>query len=100
MQIDRSGNEFDLDEFLAQPLVAHLATASAQGPRESPLWFLWEEQCIWLTGTTRDSFPKRIANDCRAAIGFVDFALEAGVLRHVGMPRHCDCRAPEPGPPT
>lgn len=40
--------EVDLDSFLAQPLVAHLAT---QGPTIRPIWFLWEEQAFWwLTG--------------------------------------------------
>lgn len=52
------GDQIDLDEFLARPLVAHLATASPDGPRESPVWFLWEQGSIWLVGTTRDSFPK------------------------------------------
>jgi nitroimidazol reductase NimA-like FMN-containing flavoprotein (pyridoxamine 5'-phosphate oxidase superfamily) len=39
---------FDLDGFLALPLVARLATA---GPTVRPIWFLWEEQAFWwLTG--------------------------------------------------
>lgn len=38
----------DLDAFLAQPLVAHLATV---GPNVIPIWFLWEQQAFWwLTG--------------------------------------------------
>jgi nitroimidazol reductase NimA-like FMN-containing flavoprotein (pyridoxamine 5'-phosphate oxidase superfamily) len=40
---------FDLDGFLAQPLVARLATA---GPTIRPLWYLWEDACFWwLTGS-------------------------------------------------
>jgi hypothetical protein len=35
---------FDLDEFLSRPLYAHLAHNSAQGPRESPVWFHWDGQ--------------------------------------------------------
>jgi nitroimidazol reductase NimA-like FMN-containing flavoprotein (pyridoxamine 5'-phosphate oxidase superfamily) len=39
---------FDLDGFLARPLVARLATA---GPTVRPIWFLWDEQAFWwLTG--------------------------------------------------
>jgi hypothetical protein len=84
MKVERSGDSFDLDEFLARPLIAHFATASADGPCESPLWFLWEEGSIWFIGTTRDSFPKRVEDEPRCAISFVDFALERGVLLHVG----------------
>jgi hypothetical protein len=39
MKVERSGDPFDLETFLARPLIAHLATASADGPRESPAWF-------------------------------------------------------------
>jgi hypothetical protein len=85
MQVDRSGTAFDLDEFLAQPLVAHLASSSPFGPRESPLWFLWEDRYVWFIGTTKDSFPKRIADEARCAVSFVEFTLDRGILRHVGM---------------
>jgi len=77
--------DFDIDDFLARPLFAHLATASEDGVRESPVWFLWEDETVWLIGNTRDSFPKRIRKDRRCAIGIVDFDLKKGFLRHVGM---------------
>ena len=76
---------FDIDEFLQQPLFAHLATVSEDGPRDTPAWFLWEEKAIWLIGNSRDSFPKRIECDPRCAIGIVDFNLERGFLQHLGM---------------
>ncbi|HET9201412.1 MAG TPA: pyridoxamine 5'-phosphate oxidase family protein [Dehalococcoidia bacterium] len=39
---------FDLDEFLARPLVAHVAT---NGPAVRPVWYIWEEGAFWwLTG--------------------------------------------------
>lgn len=39
---------FDLEHFLAQPLVARVATA---GPTIRPVWYLWEDGCFWwLTG--------------------------------------------------
>jgi Pyridoxamine 5'-phosphate oxidase len=85
MKVERSGNLFDLDTFLARPLMAHLATASPDGPRESPVWFLWEDGAVWLVGTSSDSFPRRIRDDSRCAIGFVEFVLEQGLLLHVGM---------------
>lgn len=77
--------DFDIDDFLTRPLIAHLATASTEGPRESPVWFLWEDSVIWLIGNSGDSFPRRIATEERCAIGIVDFDLAAGRLQHVGM---------------
>jgi len=65
-------SDFDLDAFLAQPLMAHLATASEAGPRDSPVWFLWEDGAIWLVGNT-------------CAVGIVQFDLARGLLRHVGI---------------
>ncbi len=46
----------DLNEFLLRPLYAHLAHVSADGPRESPDWFQWDGQAIWVIGGT--SFPE------------------------------------------
>ncbi len=76
----------DLDEFLSRSLFAHLATASEFGPRESPVWFLWEGGVIWIirNGKT-DSFPARIAREERCAIGIVDFDPSNGLVQHVGF---------------
>jgi hypothetical protein len=74
---------FDLDEFLSRRLFAHLSTFSTDGPRESPVWFLWESGLIWIIGG--DSFPRNIERDPRVAIGFVDFNPDSGMLHHVGM---------------
>lgn len=44
----RIDDGFDLEAFLARPLVARLATV---GPRVRPLWYVWEEGAFWwLTG--------------------------------------------------
>jgi nitroimidazol reductase NimA-like FMN-containing flavoprotein (pyridoxamine 5'-phosphate oxidase superfamily) len=77
--------DFDIDQFLQEPLFAHLATASPDGPRESPVWFLWEAQELWLVGNNRDSFPKRIQAEPRCSVGIVEFDLARGRLRHVGI---------------
>lgn len=79
------GLDFDVDAFLRKPLIAHLATASIEGPRESPVWFLWEGDRLWLIGSDRDSFPKRIREEPRCAVGIVDFNVSSGELRHVGV---------------
>ncbi len=78
-------DELDIEEVLARPLMAHLATSSLDGPRDSPVWFLWEDGAVWLIGNHRDSFPRRVEQDGRCAMGIVDFDLSRGVLLHVGM---------------
>jgi hypothetical protein len=84
MRSDRA--KFDLDEFLARPLLAHVATASEEGPRDSPLWFLWEEQSLWLIAEIGyNTFQERIDRDPRVAVGIVDFDPRAGTLQHVGI---------------
>jgi Pyridoxamine 5'-phosphate oxidase len=82
---DRAGT-VDLDEFLSRPLFAHLATSSEDGPRESPVWFLWEDSAVWIIGSRRmDSFPGRIERDPRCALGIVDFDPSVGRVQHVGL---------------
>jgi nitroimidazol reductase NimA-like FMN-containing flavoprotein (pyridoxamine 5'-phosphate oxidase superfamily) len=93
--VRETGSHFDLDEeiarelmnrILARPLFAHLATASEQGPRESPVWFLWEGGALWIIGNYRtDSFPARIEREPRCAIGIVDFDASTGLVQHVGI---------------
>ncbi|HEV2708148.1 MAG TPA: pyridoxamine 5'-phosphate oxidase family protein [Pyrinomonadaceae bacterium] len=93
--VRETGSHFDLDEaaarrlledLLARPLFAHLATSSEQGPRESPVWFLWEDGALWIIGHYRtDSFPRRIEREPRCAIGIVDFDVSTGLVQHVGL---------------
>jgi Pyridoxamine 5'-phosphate oxidase len=85
---DRPGT-VDIDEFLGRPLFAHLATVAEQGPRESPVWFLWEAETVWIIGSrTSDRFPQRIAEQPRCALGIVDFEPVSGLVQHVGMRGH------------
>jgi pyridoxamine 5'-phosphate oxidase-like protein len=91
----QTGSHFDLEEesaarlmndVLMRPLFAHLATASEHGPRESPVWFLWEDGAIWIIGNkTTDSFPSRISAEPRCALGIVDFDVSKGLVQHVGF---------------
>jgi hypothetical protein len=76
----------DVEEFLARPLFAHLSTSSPEGPRESPVWFLWDEEALWILGSRRtDTFPIRIERDPRCAVGIVDFDRTSGRVQHVGL---------------
>ena len=77
------GAVFELDEFLSRPLYSHLAHNSDQGPRESPVWFHWDGQAIWIIGGT--SFPANLKRDSRCALGVVDWNPTTGLSHHVGM---------------
>jgi hypothetical protein len=93
--IVQTGSHFDLnneaahslmDNILSRPLFAHLATSSESGARESPVWFLWEYNALWIIGNYQtDSFPKRLEQDPRCAIGIVDFDLSRGLVQHIGF---------------
>lgn len=79
----------DVDEFLSRPLFGFLATASEFGPRVSPVWFLWEDDAVWIIGNRKtDTFPDRVESDPRCAITFVDFNPTRGLVQHVGMRGH------------
>lgn len=58
--------DFDPAELLAKPLMAYLATDSPNGPPSSPVWFLWEEDAVWLIGSEEDTFHKRLRADPQA----------------------------------
>ncbi len=77
--------DFDINTVLRKPLMAHLSTTTNGEPRDSPVWFIWEEECIWIFGTSKDSFVKRLKQEPRYALGVVDFDLDKGILRHVGV---------------
>jgi hypothetical protein len=93
--VRETGSHFDLDEstarrlmdeILSRPLFAHLATAAEHVPRESPVWFLWEDEALWVIGNYQtDSFPKRIELNPCCAIGIVDFNPATGLVQHVGF---------------
>src|SRR6266550_509392 len=83
----------ELDEFLTRPLFAHLATLAVDGPRDSPVWFLWEESCVWIIGSDRtDSFPSRLRRDGRCAVGIVDFDRSRAPPTRGGLQRSAEGR--------
>lgn len=42
--------EEEMDQFLAEPRVAHFATIDEAGnPRVRPLWYLWRDGAFWFT---------------------------------------------------
>lgn len=86
IDVEDDAAERTMEEILSRPLFAHLATASEHGPRESPIWFIWEHGALWFLGNYQtDSFPRRLERDARCAVGVVDFNVETGLVQHVGM---------------
>jgi hypothetical protein len=81
---------FDLEEFLARPLYAHLAHNSEGGPRESPVWFHWDGEALWIIGG--QSFPANLKRDPRCAIGIVDWDPQTGLSHHVGLRGRAEVR--------
>lgn len=76
----------DLEEFLARPLFAHLATSSEDGPRDVPLWFLWENGALWfIVVVSENTFHQRVRQDSRTAVGIVDFDVNTGLVQHVSF---------------
>ncbi|KMJ59863.1 pyridoxamine 5-phosphate oxidase [Bacillus sp. LL01] len=86
MKIIRDKNRsFELDEMLNKPLFAHLATVQDDTPKDSPVWFHWGNNELWIIGTASDTFPKRIQHNPKCAIGIVDFDSTTGKVLHAGF---------------
>lgn len=75
---------FDVDEFLARPLAARVATA---GPTVRPVWYLWEASAFWiLTGpwarllalVERDQRLALVVDVCEPATGLVRQVIARG----------------------
>jgi hypothetical protein len=57
---------FDVDRFLARPLVARVAS---EGPTIRPIWYLWEGDAFWwITGPYAASLLHAIEMNARLAI--------------------------------
>ena len=75
-----AADPFDVDTFLAQPLIARVATA---GPSVRPVWYLWEEdQFWWLTGSYA-KLPRILAQQPRIALVIDTCDLTTGTVRQV-----------------
>ncbi len=73
----------DFEEFLRQPHVGVLATLREGGlPYTVPVWWLWKEGVVWLTGTHSRVWCKQLMKDARASL-----CIEAGspMTGHVGF---------------
>jgi hypothetical protein len=76
----------DLDEFLERPLLAHIASGSEGGARNSLFWYLWEEGALWvILEEGFNTIGGRVRNDPRVAVGLADFDPRTGKLEHVSI---------------
>jgi len=59
-----------IEELLAQPVLARLAVADpATGqPHVVPVWFLWDENCIWISAFSSTQKVKLLHGNSRAAV--------------------------------
>jgi hypothetical protein len=78
-------NTFDPEEILHLPLMANLATVCSDGPRNAPIWFIWEDGALWLLGSADGSSVARLREDPRCAVEIVHFDNKNGVLLHLGF---------------
>lgn len=60
-----SRDPFDVDAFLARPLVARVATS---GPAVRPVWFLWEDGAFWWITGSHARLPELLVEDPRVAL--------------------------------
>ena len=74
-------------ELLARPLFCFVGMQSIEGtdPRVSPLWFLWEDESLWMLGDNEESHTTRLRKTSRVAVAIVDFDAATGRLEHLGM---------------
>jgi hypothetical protein len=79
------GRPFDPDLVLAMPLMANLATISDDGPRNAPVWFLWEDGALWMPGSADGSSVQRVVRDPRCAVEIVHYDHAGGILAHIGL---------------
>ena len=76
---------FDPELVLSKPLMANLATTSADGPCNAPVWFQWEDGTLSMLGGKDNSSVRRIQKDPRIAVEIVDYDNAAGKLLHLGV---------------
>jgi hypothetical protein len=88
------GPLFDWSEFLSRPLFAHLAHVAPGGVRESPVWFHWDGQALWIIGGA--TFPKNLQQNPQCALGIVDWNLTTGRCHHVGLRGIAEVCPPDP----
>ena len=80
-----------LEEFLRQPHVGVIATLRGDGrPYTVPVWWLWKDGAVWITGTYSRVWCRQLLRDPRASLCIEASAPVAGHVEFDG-----DCEAKE-----
>lgn len=87
---------FDPEVLLRRPLMAQLASQGSDGPRTTPVWFIWEDDAIWMLGAVGSSTTTRLMADPACAVDIVEFDVEAGILLHLGLRGRADVQPGDP----
>ena len=74
--------DFDVDAFLQQPLVARVAT---NGPTIRPVWFIWEEGCLWWLTGTWSHLENHLQRDPRVSVVIDTYDLHTGEVKQLRM---------------
>jgi len=69
-----------IDDFLARPLTARVAT---DGPTVRPTWYLWEDGAFWILSGPWSRLPARIMERPRIALTVDVCELDTGVVLQV-----------------
>ncbi len=72
----------ELDEFLGAAHTCRVATMSPDGPHNTPLWFAWDGQALWLYSIVRSQRWVDLQRDPRVAV-IVDAGEQYAELRGV-----------------
>ncbi|WP_029896530.1 pyridoxamine 5'-phosphate oxidase family protein [Nocardia brasiliensis] len=60
--------DHERDAFLADQRVCRVATNGPSGPHATPLWFVWDNECLWLYSLTRSQRWADISRQPRIAV--------------------------------
>lgn len=73
-----------MDQFLARPLLARLATSEGDRPRVLPMWFWWDGASVWMETSPTFANFRILQRNPQAALT-VDEALSGLAMRAVVM---------------
>ncbi len=77
---------FDPLVCLEKPLMAILATVCANGePRSAPVWYIWEQEALWMLSHTEASSLSRIEANPECSVEICDYDNAEGRLLHLGL---------------
>ena len=63
----------EIDEFLAGPIIARIATVKADGaPHVAPVWQQWDGQVMWVIPRSRSSWFENLKDEPRVCISCAD----------------------------